>query len=418
MIINIPKGTKDVLPSESGKWQYLEELARNVARAYNLSEVRTPTFEHTELFSRSVGDATDIVNKEMYTFEDKGGRSITLKPEGTAGVARCYIENGMGSLPQPVKMYYFTPVFRYERPQAGRLREHRQFGVEIYGDADAGRDAECIAVADAFLKKAGVKDLHLFINSVGCPDCRPAYNAALKKYFTDNIDKICETCRERLNKNPLRILDCKAEGCRGIIAGAPKTTDSVCGSCAGHFEKLQRTLGLLGVVFTVNPGVVRGLDYYTRTVFEFVTGSIGAQSTVCGGGRYDSLIGQLGGAPTPAVGFGLGLERLLLLLENTGVSAGAQSRLDAYVAGFDTGLAAAARLTAELRSAGLCAETEYGERSLKSQLKYAQKAGARFSVIIGPDEAASGIFTLRDMDTSEERKVPADAVAEMIQNKK
>ena len=291
-MINIPKGTKDVVPSESYKWHFIEDKARQIAKEFCMREIRTPVFEHTELFLRGVGDTTDIVNKEMYTFNDKGGRSITLKPEGTAGVARAFIENGLGENPQPTKMYYITPVFRYERPQAGRLREHHQFGVEIYGSASPQADAEVILIARAMLNKVGIKDdmLSLNINSIGCPKCRADYNRALKEYFSARIDGMCSTCRERLDKNPLRILDCKEEGCRKIAADAPVILDYLCDDCKNHHEQLCSALEAAGVKYTINPHIVRGLDYYTRTVFEFISTAIGAQGTVCGGGRYDGLV--------------------------------------------------------------------------------------------------------------------------------
>ena len=333
-MINIPKGTKDVIPSESYKWHFVEDKAREVAKEFCMQEIRTPVFEHTELFLRGVGDTTDIVNKEMYTFNDKGGRSITLKPEGTAGVARAFIENGLGENPQPTKMYYITPVFRYERPQAGRLREHHQFGVEIYGSATPQADAEVILIARAMLNKVGIKDdmLALNINSIGCPKCRADYNRALKEYFSARIGEMCSTCRERLDKNPLRILDCKEEKCKEIGAGAPVILDYLCDDCKKHHEELCKALEAVGVKYTVNPHIVRGLDYYTRTVFEFISTAIGAQGTVCGGGRYDGLVQQVGGKPTPAAGFGMGIERLLMVMQNTGIQIPQPAGPDVYLA--------------------------------------------------------------------------------------
>ena len=313
-MINIPKGTKDVLPNQSYKWQYVENTAREVARAFNLSEIRTPTFEYTELFQRGVGETTDVVNKEMYTFEDKGGRSITLKPEGTAGAARLFIENGLASSPMPVKTFYITPAFRYERPQAGRLREFHQFGIEVFGSSAFQTDAEVIFAASAFLDKLGVKT-KLEINSIGCKVCRAEYNKALKEYFKPHLADMCETCRTRFDKNPLRMLDCKEEGCKKINAGAPDITDYLCGECSQHFEGVKSLLSAQGLEFTINPRIVRGLDYYSKTVFEFVSDAIGAQGTVCGGGRYDGLVEQLGGQTVPAIGFAAGIERLLLLME-------------------------------------------------------------------------------------------------------
>lgn len=318
-MINIPKGTKDVLPSQSYKWQYIEDAARDVARVFNFKEVRTPVFEHTELFLRGVGETTDVVNKEMYTFEDKGGRSMTLKPEGTAGVARMFIENGLANSPLPVKTYYITPAFRYERPQAGRLREFHQFGFEAFGSASPETDAEVIFAASSFLDRLGLKGVKLELNSIGCPICRNEYNTALKKYFEPHLKDMCETCRVRFEKNPLRMLDCKEEGCKQITSGAPEILDYLCEDCNNHFESVKSLLSAQGLEFTVNPRIVRGLDYYTRTVFEFISGDIGSQSAVCAGGRYDNLLKELGGADLPAIGFAAGIERLLLLMENTSV---------------------------------------------------------------------------------------------------
>ncbi|MBQ7948296.1 MAG: histidine--tRNA ligase, partial [Clostridia bacterium] len=288
MMINIPKGTKDVLPQDSYKWQYVEGMAREVADLFNIKEIRTPVFEHTELFQRGVGDTTDIVTKEMYTFKDKGDRSITLKPEGTAGAARSFIENGMGNGVLPAKMYYIIPAFRYERPQAGRLREFHQFGVEVYGSASAQTDAETIFTADTLLKKLGLQ-IKLYINSIGCPTCRAAYNKALKEFFEPHLNELCGDCKTRFEKNPLRLLDCKEDGCKKINADAPKILDYLCDDCSAHFEEVKACLTLAGVEYEIDPRIVRGLDYYTRTVFEFVSTSIGAQGTVCAGGRYDGL---------------------------------------------------------------------------------------------------------------------------------
>ena len=335
-MINIPKGTKDVLPSQSYKWRFLEEAARETAQIFNIKEVRTPVFEHTELFSRGVGETTDVVNKEMYTFEDKGGRSITLKPEGTAGVARMFIENGLASTPMPLKAFYLTPCFRYERPQAGRLREFHQFGIEVFGSYAAETDAEIILAADTFLKKLGITSTKLEINSIGCPECRKKYNEALKDYFRPYLEEMCATCRTRFEKNPLRMLDCKESACKKIAGNAPSICDYLCGECAAHFEKVKEFLTSQGMKYTGNPRIVRGLDYYTRTVFEFVSTAIGAQGTVCGGGRYDNLLEELGGGKVPAVGFAAGLERLLLLMENTGVNIPDEKKPRIYIAGMDS----------------------------------------------------------------------------------
>lgn len=410
-MINIPKGTKDVLPSQSYKWQYIEAAAREVARTYNLSEIRTPTFEYTELFSRGVGETTDVVNKEMYTFEDKGGRSITLKPEGTAGAARLFIENGLASSPLPLKAYYITPAFRYERPQAGRLREFHQFGIEVFGSDGYYADAEVILAASLFLERLGVKT-RLELNSIGCPECRAEYNKALKEYFRPHLSDMCETCRSRFDKNPLRMLDCKEEGCKKFTADAPAILDYLCPDCKAHFEGVKRLLTAEGVEFTVNPRIVRGLDYYTRTVFEFVSDRIGAQGTVCGGGRYDGLIGQLGGKPTPAIGFAAGIERLMLLMENTGLSFGESQKPRIYIAGMDEkSREAAFRLASQLRKEGISAETDSMNRSLKAQLKYADKLGAEYVAVIGETELADGGVNLKEMKSGNQEFVRFENIA-------
>ena len=408
-MINIPKGTKDMLPAEAYKWHYVEDIARQTAHSFGFKEIRTPTFEHTELFLRGVGETTDIVNKEMYTFNDKGNRSMTLRPEGTAGVARSYIENGLVQGGLPLKMYYIASIFRYEKPQNGRLREHHQFGVEMYGSDLPKADVEVISLAYAFLTNVGLKDLALNINSIGCKECRAKYNQALKEYIGANLDGMCATCKSRFDKNPLRILDCKEERCKTITANAPKILDYLCDDCKEHFEGVQKGLTALGINFTVNPGIVRGLDYYTRTVFEFVSTDIGAQGTVCGGGRYNHLVEEVGGKPTPAAGFGLGLERLLLVLENTNNLKAEDKGIDVYVAplgekaGDESGV-----ICQHLRKAGLSAETDLMGRSLKAQMKYADKINAHFVAIIGDDELDQGIATVKNMKEGESRQVSLD----------
>jgi histidyl-tRNA synthetase len=404
-MINIPKGTKDVLPSQSYKWQYIENTAREVAKAYNFKEVRTPVFEHTELFLRGVGETTDVVNKEMYTFEDKGGRSITLKPEGTAGVARMFIENGLASTPLPLKTFYITPAFRYERPQAGRLREFHQFGIEVFGSESYVTDAEVIFAASSFLNKLGVKT-KLEINSIGCRVCRNEYNKALKEYFLPNLDKMCPTCQSRFDKNPLRMLDCKEEGCKVYTANAPKIVDYLCDDCKTHFEGVKNLLTEGGVEYTVNPYIVRGLDYYSRTVFEFVSTEIGAQGTVCGGGRYDGLIEQLGGSPQPAIGFGAGIERLMLLMDNSGVPFPEEDRPVIYIAGMDDESRKKAFMIAnKLRGEGISAEIDHMGRSVKAQFKYADKLGAKFVATIGESELQSGEVEIKKMADGSREKV-------------
>ena len=410
-MINIPKGTKDVLPQDSYKWQYVEGMAREVAELFNFKEIRTPVFEHTELFQRGVGDTTDVVTKEMYTFKDKGDRSITLKPEATACIARSFIENSMGNGVLPAKMYYIIPAFRYERPQAGRLREFHQFGVEVYGSSSAQTDAETILTADTLLKKLGLQ-IKLYINSIGCPTCRSAYNKALKDFFAPHLDELCGDCKTRFEKNPLRLLDCKEEGCKKINADAPKILDYLCEECSAHFEELKSCLTLAGVEYEVNPRIVRGLDYYTRTVFEFVTTSIGAQGTVCGGGRYNGLIEQLGGKPTPAVGYAAGIERLLMVMEQSGVVIPEPKKPTVYIAGMDGACRRKAfEIATELRKNGIFAEIDHMERSIKAQFKYADKIGAKYVAVIGGSELAEGKANVKLMATGESENI---AFADML----
>ncbi len=401
-MINIPKGTKDVLPNESYKWHYIEKIARETAREFCVKEIRTPVFEHTELFLRGVGDTTDIVNKEMYTFQDKGDRSITLKPEGTAGVARSFIENSLHSDAMPLKMYYFTPVFRYEKPQQGRLREHHQFGAEFYGSPSPSMDAEAILLAATFFKKLGVSNLTLKINSIGCKHCRENYNKALKDYFKANLSNMCGTCGDRFDKNPLRILDCKNPACIEINKDAPSILDYICDDCKTHFESLKSYLDG-NISYEIDPRIVRGLDYYSKTVFEFVSENIGAKGTVCGGGRYDGLIEIVGGKPNHAVGFGLGLERLLLLLESCGIKIEKPADAEVYIVAMGSEKQLAIKLARTLRSKGIATEFDHMERSFKAQFKYANKLNCGFVLIVGGDEAASGGAKVKNMQTGEEK---------------
>ncbi len=415
-MINIPKGTKDVLPSQSHKWQFVEETARKVAKIYNLKEIRTPVFEHTELFLRGVGETTDVVNKEMYTFLDKGGRSVTLKPEGTAGAARLFIENGLSSSPMPLKAFYLTPCFRYERPQAGRLREFHQFGIEVFGSKEPETDAEVISAANALLNNLGIKGCKLQINSIGCPICRAEYNKALKDYFRSHLKNMCQTCNTRFEQNPLRMLDCKEEECKKVTANAPKILDYLCPDCKTHFEKVQTLLKAQGVAYEINPNIVRGLDYYTRTVFEFVSTEIGAQGAVCGGGRYDNLIAELGGAPTPAVGFAAGLERLLIVMESSGANVPEEQKPRIYLAGMDDiSRQKAVELAAELRANGINAEVDLMSRSVKAQFKYADKIGATFVAAIGGNELESGVVNLKNMSNGESAAVKFSELCAYLQ---
>ena len=410
-MINIPKGTKDMLPEEAYKWHYVENTAREVASLYGFKEIRTPIFEHTELFLRGVGETTDIVTKEMYTFEDKGNRSITLKPEGTAGVVRSYIENALDQVVLPMKAYYISPIFRYERPQNGRLREHHQFGVEMFGAEGPEADGEIISLANTLLKKVGLTAIRLYINSIGCPECRKNYNKALMEYIGSNLDKMCNQCKERFNKNPLRILDCKEEGCKAITANAPKVTDYLCDDCKAHFEGVKANLDARGIKYEVNPQIVRGLDYYTRTVFEFVSTDIGAQGTVCGGGRYNGLVSQLGGKDTPAVGFGCGLERLILVLENTNSLKAEKEISKIYIAPMgENAKAKATQIVDNLRSCGIKAETDLMNRSVKAQMKYANKIGVEYVVVIGDSELESGVVEIKDMANSTSEQIKLDDI--------
>lgn len=417
-MIQIPKGCKDVLPAQAYLWQHLEKTARETAAAYAFQEIRTPVFEHTELFARGVGDTTDIVNKEMYTFLDKGGRSVTLRPEGTAGVARAFVEHGLAGGVLPFKAYYLISAFRYERPQAGRLREFHQFGAELYGASGAAADAETIAFADAFLKRLGLKNTQLRINSIGCKTCRARYHEALKAYFAPHLGEMCEDCRTRYEKNPMRILDCKVEGCRAIAAAAPRMLDYLCDDCRAHFEEVKALLSAVGVAYAVDPSIVRGLDYYSRTVFEFVSDAAGAQGTVLGGGRYDTLLEQLGGKSMPAVGFAAGMERLLLVMEAEGCLPSAPSGAACYLAGMDVPSRRRAYLLAqELRAAGISCETDLMDRSVKAQFKYADKTGARFVAVLGERELAEGAAEVKDMKNSSSERVKFEELVNYLQRR-
>ena len=407
MAVKAPKGTKDVLPQESYKWQYVENIVRGLTALAGYREIRTPVFEHTELFLRGVGDTTDIVQKEMYTFTDKGDRSITLKPEGTAGVVRAFIEGGLPSNAQPTKMYYLsTPVFRYEKPQSGRLREHHQFGLEVFGATDASIDAEVISMALQLFDRVGLQNLRLNINSIGCDKCRPQYHEKLKAFLHEHESELCEACRERMERNPLRVLDCKEEACKRIVKDAPLMIDHLCEECSAHFEDLKGYLDALGISYQVNPLIVRGLDYYTKTVFEIISDSIGAQGTVCGGGRYDKLIKQIGGPDMPGIGFGLGIERLLLVMENEGIAIPEPALTDVFVCTHG----GAARLKAiglvkELRGKGIKADMDHCARSIKAQFKYAGKIGAKTVVVIGEEEMENDTAVVKTMETGEERVI-------------
>ena len=415
-MISIPKGTKDILPSEVYKWQKAEELFRKTAEKYGFTEIRTPVIEHTELFQRGIGDTTDVVQKEMYTFEI-AGRSLSLKPEGTAGVGRSFIENKLYADGLPAKYYYITPCYRYEKMQKGRQREFHQFGIEIFGSDKMLADAEVIALAYDFLKAFGIDDVRLHINSIGCPKCRAEYRKALQDFLRPSYDKLCDTCKSRFERNPMRILDCKSPECKKIAEGAPRMLDYLCDDCRNAFEELKSLLGSLDVPYEVDPGIVRGLDYYTKTAFEFVSDKLGSQSTVCGGGRYDHLIEQLDGPATPGVGFGLGVERLLLIQEACGLSGKAPASGDVLVAPLgESAKLAALSLTKQMRAAGIRVIMDVMERGLKAQFKYADRIGARYVVVIGDEELAKGVVTLRDMNNSSQTQVAKEIITETIIN--
>lgn len=407
-ILKRPNGTEDILPGVSSDWQQLEQFLRQTADTYGFSEIRIPTFEQTELFSRGVGETTDVVQKEMYTVSAKES-TFTLRPEGTAGTIRAMLQNGLLNEALPQRVYYILSCFRHERPQAGRLREFHQFGVEMAGSPHPAADAEVIALAGQIIGQLGVKHTELHINSIGCPTCRKQYHDALKAYFAPHRDELCETCQERLDKNPMRLLDCKSPVCKEIGKDAPVILDYLCDECRTHFDALQKNLDLLGLAYRVDPRIVRGLDYYTKTVFEFVTTDIGAQGTICGGGRYDGLIEQLGGQPTPALGFGMGLERLLLTLRNQGVGFDVPHCCDVYFAPMGEAAAdKALQLTAVLRREGIAAQTDVMGRSLRAQMKYADKIGARFTVVLGDNELAQNEAVLKNMKSGEKITLALD----------
>ncbi len=408
--IQKPKGTLDILPGEIALWQYIEENLREVARVFGFSEIRMPTFESTELFCRGVGDTTDVVGKEMYTFIDKDGSSLSLRPEGTAGVARSVIENGLYAGAMPLKLFYLSNFFRREKPQAGRSREFWQFGTEMYGSSLPEADAQIILLADSVFKRFGLKNVTLRINSIGCPECRPSYRKALLEYFSGHESELCDTCRERLTKNPLRVLDCKSPICSAIASDAPKTLEHLCDGCDAHFEKLRKLLDECGVEYVVDPSIVRGLDYYTGTVFEFTVDSIGAQSTVCGGGRYDGLLASIGGPELPAVGFGMGITRLIQALKDENLVPEMKPNCDIYIAPLgERAMLESFILAQKLRDLGVAAETDVCGRSLKAQMKFADKAGARYALVLGDSELDAGVAELRNLRAGEREEVAIDA---------
>lgn len=415
MLTNAPRGTKDILPSQINGWLWIENKIREMCALHGYEEIRTPTFEHTELFLRGIGEGTDVVDKEMYTFTDRGDRSITLRPENTASVVRAYLQNKLFANAGLVKLFYIGSMFRYDRPQAGRLREFHQFGVEALGEKNPAVDAEIILLAWEFLKSLGLNDLTLKINTVGCPACRPIFRRKLTEYFTAEADELCADCRRRLEKNPLRILDCKVDGLKEFMEDAPKIETCLCDECREHFNTVKKYLTAAGVPFEVNNRLVRGLDYYTKTAFEIQYAPLGAQSAVAGGGRYDGLIKEIGGDNTPAVGFAAGLERILLALELQGLLPAQDKKITAFVV--SGGAAAdiyAFKLLTDLRRQGIAVAMDFGKKSMKSQMKSAAKSGAKFALIIGEDEVANSTVAIKNLETSTQEVVPVAEVSEKI----
>ena len=418
MLTEAPKGTKDIYGSYMEEWQRVEQVMRELCSDFGIKEIRIPIFEHTELYLRGVGETTDIVQKEMYTFKDKADRSITLRPEGTAGVARSFIEHGMYNNPQPTRRFYIGPMFRYENTQKGRQRQFHQFGVEMLGSYSPALDAEAISVVAELLKRLGIKNVELRINSLGCNECRQRYNTALKEYIGSNIDKLCDDCKSRFDKNPLRVLDCKEESCQRIIAEAPVVLDYLDDECKEHFETVKAILDDMGIKYTVDEKIVRGLDYYTRTVFEFVANGIGAQGTVCGGGRYDNLIAECGGQPMGCAGFAVGIERLLLMLEAQNGEFKETNEMDIYIGSIGKeGLVKSQGIAYRMRSEGIRAEGDSVGRSVKAQMKYANKIGAKYSVILGDNEIAEDTANLKNMETGEQEQIKVSELVEIMKKK-
>ena len=416
MLTTKPRGTNDFLPGEVEKWQYLEGVIRELFATYHYKEIRTPIFEHTELFLRSVGETSDIVSKEMYSFEDKGLRHVTLRPEGTAGTVRAFVENKLFSQSLPQKLYYIGPMFRYDQPQAGRYRQFHQFGCEVLGSKEPSVDAEVITFAVDLFEKLGLKSLSVLLNTVGCDHCRPRYQQALKDYFSQYKDQLCPSCLERLEKNPLRLLDCKEERCKAVAQHAPTTLEYACDDCKAHFEKVCAYLESVGIHYQIDTTLVRGLDYYTQTAFEVVMNKVGSQqNAICGGGRYNKLVSQIGGDDIPGMGFAAGMERVLLTVEEEGIQLPVPNAIDVYVAPLgEAAKAVCFKLVHSLRQRGLIVETDYLSKSMKAQMKTADKNNARYTVIIGDDELAKGEATVRDMAASSQENVPLDKILDYI----
>ena len=419
MLSKAPRGTKDITPKDVYKWHYVEKKFREICALYGYEEIRTPIFEHTEVFARSVGDTTDVVQKEMYSFTDRGDRQLSLKPEGTAGVIRSFIENKMYADTQPTKLYYITPCFRYERPQAGRQRQFHQFGIEVLGSDGPSVDAEVISLAVQFFNEMGLKNLSVNINSVGCPTCREEYNRKLKEYLDKKVDVLCETCLERKDKNPMRVIDCKNPHCKENLQDIPFMIDHLCDDCKEHFEKLQTYLKELDINYVVDKTIVRGLDYYKKTAFEIISNDIGSQSTVCGGGRYDGLVEMLGGPKgISGIGFGLGVERLLLTLENNNIEIENPKSTDIYIATIgDAAKTKSFKLIKDLRSNHISADNDHLDKSLKAQFKYSDKLNAKYTVVIGDDELANDTATLKNMKTSEQTTIKLSELVDELKKR-
>ena len=415
MLTNAPRGTKDILPDQVGNWLFVENKIREICRLYGYEEIRTPIFEHTELFQRGIGEGTDVVDKEMYTFTDRGGRSITLRPENTASAVRAYLQNKLYATVNLVKLFYIGSMFRYDRPQAGRLREFHQFGVEALGEQNPAVDAEIILLAWDFLKSLGLDDLKLKINTVGCPKCRPVYRQKLQHYFSENIEELCDDCKHRLLKNPMRILDCKVDAEKEFMEDAPKIESCLCNECREHFAQVQQFLQAAGVNFEIDSRLVRGLDYYTKTAFEIQYLPLGAQSAVAGGGRYDGLIEEIGGTPTPGIGFAAGIERILIALEKQNLLRAEKNNPDAVIVAADENSEVYAfNLLTELRRKNFSVTMDFAKRSIKAQMKQAAKSGARFALIVGEDEVKNSTVTVKNLETSSQETVPISEVAEKI----
>jgi len=409
LFIRVPKGTQDILPEDISKWYYIEGMIKEILSKYGYKEIRTPFFEYTELFVRGIGESTDIVTKEMFTFPDRKGRSLTLRPEGTAPVVRAYLEDSMGRTSKVIKLFYLGPMFRCEKPQAGRFRQFNQFGIEIIGTKSPAADAEVIITVLAIYKKLGLKNLEILINSVGCKKCRVDYVQKLKKYLTNKKDFLCSECKERYTKNPLRVLDCKKDSCKKIIESAPVITENLCQECKSHFAQVKSCLDDQKIIFRENPRLVRGLDYYTKTAFEIISGGLGAQNAIGGGGRYDDLVEELGGKPTPAVGFAAGIERMIITIDQQKIEWPAEKRLDVFVAKIDKkNNDTAFRLLQKIRNTGFSADMDYSEGSLKSQMRIANKMGVRYTVIVGEEELSKNMVILRNMKTKEQKEVRID----------